>query len=88
MSTSSFRPTAFFGAWSLALALVILLALGAESPRLFARTSVLPTAPEPVGLGASHGSRAAATDRDPSVPDASSVGIPAPEAGAPIIDTF
>ena len=88
MSTASSRLPAFFGAWSLALALVILLALFAESPRLFATTSVAPTATEQVGLGASHGSRVAATDRDPSVPAASSVAIPAPEAGAPVIETF
>ena len=88
MSTASSRPPAFFGAWPLALALVILLTLWAESPRLFATTSVPPTAPEQVGLGASHGSRVAATDRDPSVPDASSVSIPASEVGAPVIETF
>ena len=88
MSIASSRPPASFGAWSLAVALVILLALLAESPRLFAPTVVAPIAAEPVSFGATDAARVAATDRDPSVPDASSVGIPALEAGAPIIETF
>ena len=88
MSIVSSRPPAAFGAWSLAVALVILLALLAGSPRMFATTSVPPIATEPVSFGAPHSARIAATDRDPSVPDASSVNIPASKAGAPIIETF
>ena len=88
MSIASSRPRAAFGAWSLALALVILLALVAGSPRMFATTLVPPIAPEPVGLGPSHAALVVTTDRDPSVPPASGVSFPSGGAAEPAAETF
>ena len=88
MSIASSRPPAAFGAWSLALALVILLALVAGSPRMFATTLVPPIAPEPVGLGSPHAALVLTTDRDPSVPAASGVSFPSGDTVAPDVATF
>ena len=88
MSIVSSRPPAAFGAWSLAVALVILLALFAGSPRMFATTSVPPIVTEPVSFGAPHSARIAATDRDPSVPPASGVSFPSGGAGEPAAEAF
>ena len=88
MSIVSSGPPASFGAWSPALALVILLALFAGSPRMSATNSMPPIATEPDSFGGPHSARIAATDRDPSVPSASSVSFPSGDAGEPAVETF
>lgn len=87
MSIASSRPTASFEAWSLTLALVILLTLLAGSPRMSATNSMPPTATEPASFGSPHFAGIAATDRDPSVPSATSVGFPSGDAD-PAVETF
>ena len=88
MSIASSRPPASFRARSLALALMILLALFAGSPRMFATNSMRPIATEPASFGGPHSAHIAATDRDPSVPSASSVSFPSGDAGEPAVETF
>ena len=61
MSIASSRPPASFRARSLALALVILLALFAGSPRMFATNSMRPIATEPASFGGPHSAHIAAT---------------------------
>ena len=88
MSIVSSRAPASFGAWSLALALVILLALSAGSPRMSTTNSMPPIATEPASFGGPRSARVAATDSDPSVPSASSVSFPSGDPGEPAVETF
>ena len=85
MTSLSFRPPASIGAGFLA---IVLLMLWVESPRLIAMATKPPVANEVVRVGAAWAPRVEATDRDPSVPAASSVIFPAGDDSDSVIATF
>jgi hypothetical protein len=85
MSRLHSRPSASIAAWSLLSMIVIFLAMSAQ-PML---TTTEPSrADEHVSLEAAKPERVEQTDRDPSVPAASSVTFPARDAGEPAIEPF
>ena len=75
----------FVGTSSLAILVIAFLAL---SPAHTAQTSEPAGTQGPVNLAAATLSRVASSERDPSVPVASSVSFPALEAGEPPAETF
>ena len=84
MSHLQASSTGSVATWSLA----ILIALLALSPVHMARTSEPAGTQGQVSLGAATPSRVASTERDPSVPVASSVSFPTLEAGESPTETF
>ncbi len=85
MSKRPFRSSASAGAWVLAIVMVALLV---ESPRLVAIAIARPSPDENVIVASEDFLRVNATERDPSVPAASSVSFDTGDANVPAMETF
>jgi hypothetical protein len=85
MSTHSFNPSASVGVWSLAILVVVFLAVW---PRPMASTNEGSGTIEPASVAVASPSRAEATNHDPSVPAASSVTFPEGDGSEPAIASF
>ena len=85
MSKRPVRSSASAGVWLLAIVMVVLLV---ESPRLVAIAIARPSPDENVIVAPEDFLRVNATERDPSVPAASSLSFDTGDANVPAMETF